>query len=48
MKLGFMLLIGGLCGATIGVWLFTLLRSIGQLDLIISLLYVILLSTVAD
>lgn len=45
-KLGFMLLIGGLCGATLGVWLFTLLRSIGQLDLIISLLYVILLSTV--
>lgn len=45
-KLGSMLLIGGLCGATVGVWLFTLLRSIGQLDLIISLLYVILLSTV--
>lgn len=45
-KLGTVLLIGGLCGATVGVWLFTLLRSIGQLDLIISLLYVILLSTV--
>src|SRR5690606_32602962 len=45
-KLGTMLLIGGLMGATVGIWLFSLLRRIGQLDLIIALLYVILLSTV--
>ncbi len=41
-KLGSVLLVGGLMGATVGVFL----RSIGQLDLIVSLLYVILLGTV--
>ncbi|THV23835.1 sulfite exporter TauE/SafE family protein [Peteryoungia ipomoeae] len=46
MKLGFMLLIGGLVGATIGVWIFSWLRRMGQLDLIISLLYVVFLGTV--
>lgn len=45
-KLGSILLIGGLLGATVGIWLFSILRRIGQLDLIIALLYVILLSTV--
>ncbi|AJY44516.1 sulfite exporter TauE/SafE family protein [Martelella endophytica] len=46
MKLGTVLLTGGLVGATIGVWLFSLLRSLGQLDLVISLLYVVLLSSI--
>nr|WP_210333610.1 sulfite exporter TauE/SafE family protein [Rhizobium sp. ARZ01] len=46
MKLGTVLLVGGLCGATAGVWLFALLRRLGQLDLVISLLYVALLGTV--
>src|SRR5438270_860320 len=32
--------------AAVGVWLFTLLRAIGQLDLTIGLSYVLLLSTV--
>ncbi len=41
-----MLLIGGLIGTTAGVWLFTLLRSLGQLDLTIGLSYLILLSAV--
>ncbi|EJC82454.1 putative permease [Rhizobium leguminosarum bv. trifolii WSM2297] len=45
-KLGTVLLIGGLTGATVGIWIFSLLRSIGQLDLIISLMYVIFLGTV--
>ncbi|MFF2320483.1 sulfite exporter TauE/SafE family protein [Agrobacterium sp. NPDC058088] len=45
-KLGSVLLVGGLMGATVGVWIFSFLRSIGQLDLIVSLLYVILLGTV--
>lgn len=45
-KLGTVLLCGGLVGATVGVWLFSLLRSIGQLDLVISLLYVVLLGSV--
>lgn len=46
MKLGTVLLVGGLCGASAGVWLFALLRRLGQLDLVISLLYVALLGTV--
>jgi uncharacterized membrane protein YfcA len=45
-KLGLVLLIGGLGGATIGIRIFTLLRELGQLDLIISLLYVIFLGSV--
>jgi uncharacterized protein len=45
-KLGTMLLIGGIAGSTVGAYVFALLRSIGQLDLFISLLYVALLGTV--
>ncbi|WP_331373193.1 sulfite exporter TauE/SafE family protein [Sinorhizobium chiapasense] len=45
-KLGTVLLCGGLVGATLGVWLFSLLRRVGQLDLVISLLYVVLLGSV--
>ena len=41
-----MLLVGGLIGTTAGVWLFTLLRSLGQLDLTIGLSYLILLGIV--
>jgi uncharacterized membrane protein YfcA len=44
--LGGMLLVGGITGALIGVWLFTLLRSVGQLDLMIGLSYVTLLGVV--
>ncbi|ARM10880.1 UNVERIFIED_ORG: hypothetical protein GGE63_001658 [Rhizobium esperanzae] len=45
-KLGTVLLVGGLSGATVGIWIFSLLRALGQLDLFISLLYVIFLGTV--
>lgn len=45
-KLGTVLLTGGVFGSTLGVWVFSLLRSVGQLDLFISLLYVALLGTV--
>ena len=40
------LLTGGTIGTALGVWTFTLLRSLGQLDLLIALSYVILLTTV--
>nr|WP_306229013.1 sulfite exporter TauE/SafE family protein [Aurantimonas sp. CSK15Z-1] len=46
LKLGLMLLIGGAVGSVLGVFLFTILRRIGQLDLIVSLLYVVFLGTV--
>ncbi|MBO0663957.1 sulfite exporter TauE/SafE family protein [Jiella sp. MQZ9-1] len=42
-KLGTVLLIGGFCGSLLGVALFTLLRRLGQLDLVVSLLYVVFL-----
>jgi len=46
--LALMLLVGGIIGTTAGVWLFSLLRSIGQLDLTIGLSYLILLGTVGS
>ena len=45
-KMGAVLLFGGTLGSVSGVWLFTLLRGLGQLDLVISLCYVILLGVV--
>ena len=45
-KLGTMLLVGGIFGSTFGIYVFSLLRAIGQLDLFISLLYVVLLGSV--
>jgi uncharacterized membrane protein YfcA len=46
LALAMMLLAGGFIGTAMGVWLFTVLREIGQLDLAIALSYVILLSAV--
>jgi len=43
---GGVLLAGGIVGSSIGIYVFALLRSLGQLDLIISLLYVALLGAV--
>ncbi|GGE93299.1 sulfite exporter TauE/SafE family protein [Stappia taiwanensis] len=45
-KLAIMLLVGGVIGSALGVWLFDMLRSLGQLDLVISLSYVTFLSTI--
>jgi len=45
-KLGTVLLLGGIFGSTFGVWVFKLLRQLGQLDLFVSLLYVGMLGTV--
>jgi uncharacterized membrane protein YfcA len=44
-KMGFMLLLGGLAGSFLGVWLFTLLKRVGQVELVVSLCYVLLLGT---
>ncbi len=45
-RMGGVLLVGGTLGSMFGVWLFTYLRSLGQLDLVITLCYVVFLSTV--
>lgn len=48
MKLGGFLIAGGLIGATSGAQLQRLLKSIGQLDLFVSLIYVLLLGTIGS
>lgn len=45
-KLGFVLLAGGVVGSTLGIYVFALLRKLGQLDLFVSLLYVVFLGVV--
>jgi uncharacterized membrane protein YfcA len=45
-KLGTVLLAGGVVGSSLGIYVFSLLRRVGQLDLFVSLLYVALLGTV--
>ena len=46
LKMGTALLVGGVAGSTLGVWLFTLLRGMGQLDLVIKLSYVLFLGII--
>ena len=45
-KMGAVLLIGGLVGSSLGVLLFSILRDIGQIDLVIKLSYVIFLGII--
>jgi Predicted permeases len=45
-KLGLMLLAGGVVGSSAGIYVFAFLRRLGQLDLIVSLLYVVFLGAV--
>ena len=45
-KMGTILLLGGIIGSFIGIELFVLLKNLGQIDLIISLSYVILLGSI--
>jgi len=45
-KMGSVLLVGGLVGSSLGVMLFGWLRTLGQIDLVISLAYVAILSTI--
>ena len=42
-KMGFTLLMGGLAGSFLGIYLFTLFARLGQIELVISLCYVVLL-----
>jgi len=46
LKMGTVLLIGGLIGAAIGVYIFNYLRSLGQVDLLVRLTYVLFLGVV--
>jgi uncharacterized membrane protein YfcA len=45
-KMGGILIVGGMLGSALGAGIFTLLRNIGQIDLVIPVLYVLVLGTV--
>jgi uncharacterized protein len=45
-RMGLVLVAGGFFGSSLGVWLFGVLRQLGQIDLVISLAYVLFLGTV--
>ena len=47
-KMGMLLLTGGIIGSTVGVWLFKLLRQLGQVDLFVSLAYVVFLGAIGS
>lgn len=46
--LGLVLLVGGLSGSALGVFIYSRLRELGQLDLAISILYVVFLGTIGS
>lgn len=45
-RMGIVLLIGGLVGAAIGIWIFNYLKSLGQVELLVKLCYVIFLGVI--
>jgi uncharacterized membrane protein YfcA len=45
-KMGSFLLSGGVAGSFVGIWIFALLRSVGQVDLLIFLSYVVFLGII--
>ena len=46
LRMGLILLLGGMVGSSVGVTVFTWLKSIGQIDFVIAVLYVAMLSTI--
>jgi len=44
--MGFILLVGGIIGSSFGVWLFAFLKTIGQIELVIRLAYVVFLGLI--
>ncbi len=47
-KMGGVLLVGGVLGSSFGVWLFSVLRELGQIDLVIKLSYVVFLTIIGS
>lgn len=46
LKIGFIMMLGGTLGSIIGIFVFKLLHFFGQIDLAISILYILLLGTI--
>jgi uncharacterized membrane protein YfcA len=47
-RMGAVMIIGGLIGSSFGVYLFSILKDIGQIDLVISVCYVVFLGTIGS
>ena len=47
LKMGLILLLGGLLGASVGVYIFKILKEIGQVELLVTLCYVVFLELLA-
>jgi len=47
-KMGIMLLIGGIFGGSVGVWIIKLLRALGQADFLITVTYVVMLGGIGS
>jgi uncharacterized membrane protein YfcA len=47
-KMGVVLLLGGFAGSSLGVWLFKLLKQLGQIDLVISIAFVVVLGIIGS
>ena len=45
-KLGVVMLMGGMVGTVVGVWIFSMLQRVGQIDIAITLSYVLFLGTI--
>ena len=45
-KMGFFLLAGGVLGSTVGVNIFKILKGVGQIDIVIQMLFIVFLSTI--
>jgi len=46
LTMGTVLLLGGLVGSALGIWLFNYLRALGQVDLLVTLTYVVFLGVI--
>ncbi len=47
-KMGGVLVAGGMCGSVFGAWLFRLLQASGQIDTVIAVIYVLLLGSIGS
>lgn len=47
-KIGIVITIGGFIGSSVGVWIFAILQKLGQIDLVISLCYVVFLGFIGS
>lgn len=45
-KMGMVLLAGGVAGSSLGVWLFAILRRLGQVETVVQILYVVMLGII--